>query len=384
MRQTEGFTLKRIHHIPYLLPFGQRIAEQRHGIRINESGAFLWETIPKVQTKEELLSLFAKHYQAKPEDFSELKNDMDTFLNQLTLLGMIEDNPPVSETTETSFLNIGGLYLKLTAPEHAISREFSPFLTEEHPQIDMHIEITTTTGLTTSSMGKLLLHSEEIIVCERESDYLIYFPLAKQIKEVILKKDGSHAHFYCYPPYREPLITDLFHAIRFVYFYLAQTRGMLALHSASILYKGKAWLFSGSSGTGKSTHTNLWHDKFGTSILNGDLNLVAGTEDGYVIYGIPWCGTSNIANPGTYPLGGIIHLKQGDTNHCSSLSADEKALLILQRSISPAFTKKMLSSNLDFAQRLSGNVFVTRLFCTKEPDAAEYMKCQIDQYEKQK
>ena len=384
MKRTEGFILKRIHNIPYLLPFGQRIAEQRHSIKINEAGAFLWEMIPKVQSQEELLSLFAKHYAAKSDEVPLLKKDMDAFLNQLSLLGMIEDTSPASEATKACFLKIGGLYLKITAPKHAISKEFIPFYAEEHPQIDMHIEITTTTGLTTSSMGKLLLHSEEIIVCERESDYLIYFPLEKQIKEVILNKDGSHAHFYCYPPYREPLITDLFHAIRFVYFYLAQTRGMLALHSASILYKGKAWLFSGSSGTGKSTHTNHGHDKFGTSILNGDLNLVAGTEDGYVIYGIPWCGTSNIANPGTYPLGGIIHLKQGDTNHCSSLSADEKALLILQRSISPAFTKKMLSSNLDFAQRLSGNVFVTRLFCTKEPDAAEYMKCQIDQYEKQK
>ena len=35
-------------------------------------------------------------------------------------------------------------------------------------------------------------------------------------------------------------------------------KGMFALHSASLLYLEKAWLFSGPSGMGKSTHTALW------------------------------------------------------------------------------------------------------------------------------
>ena len=34
--------------------------------------------------------------------------------------------------------------------------------------------------------------------------------------------------------------------------------GTVAIHSSCIVYKDKAVLFLGESGTGKSTHTRLW------------------------------------------------------------------------------------------------------------------------------
>ena len=65
---------------------------------------------------------------------------------------------------------------------------------------------------------------------------------------------------------------SLFLAIRPVFLFLAQKKGMFVLHSASLLYLEKAWLFSGPSGMGKSTHTALWKKLFDTPFLNGDLN----------------------------------------------------------------------------------------------------------------
>ena len=59
------------------------------------------------------------------------------------------------------------------------------------------------------------------------------------------------------------------------FLFAAQKHGKFAIHSASILYKEKAWLFSGHSGMGKSTHTQMWHDLLQTPYLNGDLNLLA-------------------------------------------------------------------------------------------------------------
>ena len=37
------------------------------------------------------------------------------------------------------------------------------------------------------------------------------------------------------------------------------------LHSSAIEYEGRAYLFSGPSGRGKSTHTRLWQSLFGES-----------------------------------------------------------------------------------------------------------------------
>jgi len=348
----------------------------------NSTSAFLWEAIPKAKNREELLEIAAKHYEALPSEIPSLKCDMNAFLDQLLAWGMLKEDISCSDNQETTYVKIGELYLAISAPAQALSKEFIPFTTDSCPHIDMHIEISTSTGLSTSALsGKLLLHSEELLVSELENEYYLSFPMANQILEATLKKDGSYAHFYCQPPYRETLIGDLFHAIRFVFLYLAQKNNMLALHSASINYNDKAWLFSGSSGTGKSTHTNLWHDQFETPILNGDLNLISITENGPVIHGMPWCGTSQIADPKTYPLGGIILLKQAKENICQTLSDNEKSLLVLQRTISPSWSEEMLDTNLAFVNNLTPQIFVARLLCTKNPEVAHYMKEQIDNYD---
>lgn len=107
-------------------------------------------------------------------------------------------------------------------------------------------------------------------------------------------------------------------------------------------YQGKAWLFSGSSGTGKSTHANLWANRYHTPVLNGDLNVLDIKNGLPYLYGLPWCGTSETYTTTTYPLGGIVFLKQAPFNRVNSLPPDEQALFLMQRMISPTWTKDLL------------------------------------------
>ena len=199
----------------------------------------------------------------------------------------------------------------------------------------------------------------------------------------MLRKDGTLARFYVVPPYREPLLSDLFHAIRLVFLYMAARHGRLAIHSASLYYRERAWLFAGPSGTGKSTHTNLWNQYFHTPVLNGDLNLISCEKGTPMIHGIPWCGTSGISDTASHPLGGIILLKQSPTNLCQEPAVDEQTLLVLQRSISPAWTEDMLERNLRIAAAVTNSCYITRLFCNREREAAEYMKARIDDHLRQ-
>ena len=247
--------------------------------------------------------------------------------------------------------------------------------------------------------GKTLIRNEELVVCENEQGYIILFPSMNQIREAHMTRDGRFAQIYVKGLDKEKTKEELFHAIRHFFLFFAQRQGFFAIHSASILYRDQVWLFSGHSGMGKSTHTNLWKEQFGTKIINGDLNLIGwsngeqanigqsvdkpGSKGHPIVYGMPWCGTSGIASTKSYPLGGIVLLGRSDNDHFESLQNDQKIVRVMQRMISPVWTEDMLEANLKCAAKLAKEVPIYYLLCTKEPSAAYVMKARIDKEDAQ-
>ncbi|MBO4981504.1 MAG: PqqD family peptide modification chaperone [Lachnospiraceae bacterium] len=378
MKRNPSYTLRILAGVPYLLPFGQMIADRKRGIRINETGIYLWELLETERSMEELLTLCAAHYGT---DTAVIRKDLETFVRTLSVYGILESAEDVSlpSSAPALSLEIGGLSVKLWGPKEAFSPLFAPFAADPLGRTDLKIFVRE--GMPDLlSNGTVLLRNRQLTVMEQAKQYILLFPATKQILEAHLSKDGSQAVFYCISPYTDSFREELFHAIRLVWLYLAQRHHIVALHSASVLYRGRAWLFSGPSGTGKSTHTNLWHRLLKVPILNGDLNLPAFQEDNPMIYGLPWCGTSGISDPGTYPLGGIILLKQGETDRVEELSSDLKQLLLLQRLISPSWSDKLFEENLRCVNRLTAHVPVCRLHCTMKESAVAVMRSYIDDY----
>lgn len=381
MKQNSCYVLKYIDNIPYLLPYGQMIADQMRGMKINATGVFLWNLLNHDLSMDELLSHCADYYEVSPEELPEFEKDIRHFITLLISYGMIEAS--FSETIPTTytsvFLSIGGYYLQLQGPAEAIPTEWNDFVVpsceQAHQKIIIHIGLPTI-----RKNGQLLIRNSDLVVIDAKEQFILLFPASQYIQEIHLHKDGTIVNCYCLPPYSEQFHYDLFHALRLVYLYFVQQKGMLALHSASILYRNKAWLFSGHSGMGKSTHTNLWKELYQTTLLNGDLNLLAFENDQPVVYGIPWCGTSGICCTETYALGGIILLNQASCDTIEELSNDRKQLLISQRLISPTWTLDIFQQNLEQVKALSKQIMVCKLHCTKKPSAAEVMKAYIDNY----
>ncbi|MBQ9141644.1 MAG: PqqD family protein [Lachnospiraceae bacterium] len=381
MRQNKGFILREIANVPYLLPYGQMIADHKRGMKINSTGVYLWKLLEQEHTMNELLSLSAAYYEIPESDRTEFETDIKQFLNQLIAYGIVEDSTTTTQTSvdDEWLLSIGKLNLQLIGPSDAFPQKFADFVVTEVPQIHQTIRLHIGSPSILQN-GQVLLRNQELVILEQEEQYILLFPQAKQLQEIHLKKDGSHATCYCLPPYTDTFHYDLFHALRLLYLYLAQRKSMVALHSASILYKNKAWLFSGRSGMGKSTHTNLWEKLYGTPIINGDLNLL-GLENGTpVVYGIPWCGTSGMYDTKTYPLGGIVLLKQAPEDTVEELSSDRKQLLVCQRLISPAWSEELFDKNMCVVEKITEKVLICKLNCTKEDTAAKVIKERVDEF----
>ncbi len=407
MKQNSSFILKEIAGVPYLLPYGQMIADHQRGLKTNATGVYLWNLLAKELSLDEIIAESSAYYEVSEEELPEFKEEISKFVKQLKNYGILEETEtPASgyavtklETSREKSVKdtsgiidtnvcqkqifIGGILLTYSGPAEAFPPEFSDFLTEkaEATQIKDNQTIVLHSELPAEvPSGRVLLHNAELNIIEQENYYLLHFPMAKKHLEIHLSKDGHTAHCYSLPPYNSDFRYDFFHALRLVFLYLAQKHGMAALHSASILYKDKLWLFSGHSGMGKSTHTNLWKEHFNTPVINGDLNLLA-IENGIpVVHGIPWCGTSGIYDTRTYPLGGIILVNRGTTDYTEEITTDQKQLLVSQRLISPSWTKELWENNFKVVESVTDNILVCKLFCTKDKSAAVVMRKTIDYF----
>lgn len=381
MKRNNHFILRELNGVPYLLPYGQAQLEFKQSCRLNQAGAFLWNLLEQERSMEELTSAYAEYFQIPEEGLPELAKDVKQFIADLTARGYMADPLLLSFSKNTAgrILRAGNLTIRLAGAPQAFSEQFDSFYCDDANTIDQTVLIHPIVP-SQHANGRVLLRCSELTIIDAGRQYVLLFPSKTCIEEAHLSKDASQVIFYCHPPYTDTFREELFHAIRFSFLYLAQKRHMAVLHSASVLYQGRAWLFSAPSGTGKSTHTNLWKDHLRVPVLNGDLNLLTLEKGQPVIHGIPWCGTSDICDQGTYPLGGIILLKQAGEDRVEELPPDVQRLLILQRLISPSWTPQMLDCNLRLVDKLIPRIYVARLNCTKSISAVTAIRTKIDEY----
>lgn len=99
------------------------------------------------------------------------------------------------------------------------------------------------------------------------------------------------------------------------YAHLVEFDGIL-LHSSCIVVDGVAYAFSADSGTGKSTHTQLWLKRFGDRayMLNDDKPALRIIDGKPYACGTPWSGKYDYSTPAVVPLGGICFLERSKEN----------------------------------------------------------------------
>lgn len=148
-------------------------------------------------------------------------------------------------------------------------------------------------------------------------------------------------------------------------------RDILLFHCSALAVGGKAYLFAAPSGTGKSTHTRLWRERFGEKVtmINDDKPLLKVSEEKITVYGTPYGGKDNIQTNTSAEAGGIVLLHRAAENTISPIGADEAFPALLNqtyRRSDPAGMEK----TLDLVWRLT-KLPIFSLGCTISAEAAE-------------
>lgn len=96
---------------------------------------------------------------------------------------------------------------------------------------------------------------------------------------------------------------------------------MLKVHASVTELHGRALVFMGVSGTGKSTHSRLWHQYVpDCTLLNDDEPIVRVMPDGSVrVYGCPWSGSTPCYRDEWADVAAFVHLYQSPENRLTKL-----------------------------------------------------------------
>ena len=141
------------------------------------------------------------------------------------------------------------------------------------------------------------------------------------------------------------------------------------MHGAVIAVGDKAWLFTAPSGTGKTTHINLWLNNIpGSYVVNGDKPLIH-IGDECTVYGTPWAGKEGMNRNVGVKLCGIVILNRGIQNHIEKVPMTRILPVLIQQSYRPK-EKAELEKTLSLLSRLGKKIPMYQLYCNMDPEAA--------------
>ncbi len=151
---------------------------------------------------------------------------------------------------------------------------------------------------------------------------------------------------------------------------------VVLFHSAAVALNGEVYLFSASSGVGKSYHSQLWLKLFPEChILNGDKPLLHFTPEGVMVCGCPWQGKEDLGINETLPLKAVCMIHRDSVNHIERVTVDEALEEIMRQTnyavAAPREEGEALIRGLDA-------VAVYRLGCNMDDEAAYVSRAAME------
>ena len=151
--------------------------------------------------------------------------------------------------------------------------------------------------------------------------------------------------------------------------------GTLLLHASVTRYQGRGNLFFGVSGTGKSTHSRLWHEFVPESDLMNDDNPVIRVEDGqYMVYGSPWSGKTLCYRNVVAPVNALVRLEQYPENVIVRLHSLQAYASLIAAVSTIRWNHDVMSLLIPTIERVAMNVPCYLFKCRPDEDAVRVCK----------
>lgn len=198
--------------------------------------------------------------------------------------------------------------------------------------------------------------------------FTIKLPANKQEYTMVTSSTYGTAKAYIGETHTSFILSTI---IMMLYSFASAPFQTLIFHSSVIKLEENGYMFLGKSGTGKSTHSNLWLSNISeASLLNDDTPIVRISNGTAKVYGSPWSGKTPCYINNSVQLGAIVKLQQATANEITPIKG-AKSFATLLSSISHMQWDKATHNHIcDTVAKLAGTTPVFELACLPDNQAA--------------
>lgn len=151
-------------------------------------------------------------------------------------------------------------------------------------------------------------------------------------------------------------------------------RNRLCLHASCVRTRLGGILFSGPSGIGKSTQSELWCQHRGAELINGDRPILSKHAEGWLAWGSPYAGSSRCHINESCPVSAIVMLRQEKTCALRRLSPPEAFRAIWSGLTMNSWNEKLVERAVELAMELIQAVPVYEFGCTPDIRSVEFLE----------
>ena len=246
----------------------------------------------------------------------------------------------IAAPQKVACVEIGGIPIALSTGDEGfldlLRQRYDGFLSSSRPEFELEFDLTSS-GPVSDDDVRVRREGEDWLI-ERGDFHARWDP-----------RSGRGSVRQNANPYSLDSVLRILHSL-----ILAQRGGFL-LHAASAICDGRAYLFSGVSGAGKTTMTRLAPPD--VTLLTDEISYLRPSPDGYSAFGTPFAG--ELARAGencAAPVSALFFLEQGPENRIDELSSAE-AVRRLMRNIlffaeDQGLVEKLLATACEFVARV--------------------------------
>ena len=137
--------------------------------------------------------------------------------------------------------------------------------------------------------------------------------------------------------------------------------GYVSMHAAAVSLDGRAYAFSGPSGTGKSTRALAWCDALGAELISGDRPLLH--VESLELYGVPWDGKEQCHKNVHFPLRAFLEIRRSRLNYLRKMNFEQCREFLMRQCFLPMWDTDTAAVQMQNILYLAKKAPVVRAFC---------------------